>query len=46
METARLSYTSAADYMSMTIGDFSEFRKALYNVLEREIEAKKEARNG
>ena len=40
METARLSYTSVTDYMSMTVDDFICFRMALVNVLDREKSAR------
>ena len=46
IETARLSYTSAMEYMGLPIQEFIMFREALNNVLEREIEARNAARNG
>ena len=44
METARLSHTSVTDYMNMRFVDFFAFRQALSNVLEREAEARENAR--
>ena len=45
IETARLSYTSAMEYMGLPIDEFILFRQALNNVLERDIEARNAARN-
>lgn len=44
IEVARLSYTSAAEYMGLPIEDFLLFRQALANVLDREREAREAAR--
>ena len=41
METARLSYTSAVDLMSLTAGELQDARSALAAVLAREAEARK-----
>lgn len=45
IEMARLSYTSAMDYMGLPIKEFICFREALSNVLERESAARSAARN-
>ncbi len=41
IECCRFSYTSYTDLMELTLGEFWVFRKALFNVLEREMEARK-----
>ena len=40
IETARYTYTSATDYMGLSLQDMFLFRKALGNVLEREAAAR------
>ena len=45
IEASRLSYTSAIDFMGMTISDFIRFRNALGRVLEREKAAAEAARS-
>ena len=42
---ARMSYTSAIDYMGLPLGELHEFWQALCRVLERENEAREKARN-
>lgn len=44
IETARYTYTSAVEYMGLPMGEFLTFRQALINVLDREAEARREAR--
>ena len=45
IETARLSYTSATEYMGLPMREFLLFREALVNLLERENAARDAARN-
>lgn len=41
IECSRFSYTSYTDLLELTLYEFWDFRKALFNVLEREMEARK-----
>ena len=41
IECCRFSYTSYTDLMQLTVDEFWEFRRGLFNVLEREMEARK-----
>ncbi len=41
IECCRFSYTSYTELMALTVEEFIEFRMALMNVLEREMEARK-----
>ena len=41
IECCRFSYTSYTDLMQLTIEEFQDFRNGLFNVLEREMEARK-----
>lgn len=45
IEMARHSYTSAMDWMALPVGELICFWQALVNVLEKENEARREARD-
>lgn len=40
IECSRFSYTSYTDLLELTLYDFWNFRKGLFNVLEREEQAR------